>query len=66
MTTRESEGCIVPLKPGNSGGGKAGERLSHVGQGIDRTQSRTLDGNRTSLQITATRCGKVAVGSRMR
>jgi hypothetical protein len=65
-TDRESEGCIVPLKPGNSGGGKAAERLSYVGQGIDQTQSWTLDDNWTSLQIAATSCGKVTVGSRMR
>jgi hypothetical protein len=66
MTLRESEGCIVPSKPGNSGGGKAAERLPQVGQGTDRTQSRTLGGHWTSLQNAASGCGKVAVGSRMR
>ncbi len=66
MATGKSEGCVVPLKPGNSGGGKAAERLSQVGQGIDRTQSRALDDNRTDLQSAAMGCGKVAVGSRMR
>ena len=28
----KSEGCIVPMKPGNSGGGKAAERWTHVGK----------------------------------
>ena len=66
MTSRESEGCILPMKPGNSGGGKAAERSSHFGQGIVRTQWRNIDDNRTDLQNAVSCCGNVAVGSRMR
>ena len=76
MAVRKSEGCIVPqkpedqsggMKPGNSGEGKAAERLSQVGQGIARTQSRIRDDNRTDLaERSNLRCGKVTVGSRMR
>lgn len=66
MAAGKSEGCIVPLKPGNSGGGKAAERSSHFGNGIARTQSRIVDDNRTDLQNVASGCGNVAVGSRMR
>ena len=50
MATGKSEGCIVPMKPGNSGGGKAAERLWQVGNGIVRTQSRKRGDNRTDLQ----------------
>ena len=53
MATGKSEGRIVPLKPGNSGGGKAAERLSQVGKGIVRPQFRTRGDNRTSLQNAA-------------
>jgi hypothetical protein len=28
--TGKSEGCVVPMKPGNSGGGKAAERWRHL------------------------------------
>ncbi len=66
MATGKSEGRIVPMKPGNSGGGKAAERLWQVGNGIARTQSRKRDDNRTNLQNAAKCCGNVAVGSRMR
>ena len=66
MATGKSEGRIVPMKPGNSGGGKAAERTSQVGQGIARTQWRTRGDNRTDLQNAAPCCGNVAVGSRMR
>ena len=66
MATGKSEGCIVPMKPGNSGGGKAAERSSHFGNGIARTQWRNRGDNRTDLQNAAPCCGNVAVGSRMR
>jgi hypothetical protein len=66
MATGKSEGRVVPLKPGNSGGGKAAERSSHFGQGIARTQWRNTDDNRTDLQIAALCCVNVTVGSRMR
>jgi len=65
MATGKSEGRIVPMKPGNSGGGKAAERSSHFGNGITRTQSRTRDDNRTDLQNAAMCGGNVTVGSRM-
>ncbi len=66
MATGKSEGCIVPLKPGNSGGGKAAERLWQVGNGIVRTQSRNRGDNRPNLQNATKCCANVAVGSRMR
>ena len=66
MATGKSEGCIVPMKPGNSGGGKAAERLWQVGNGIARTQWRNRGDNRTDLQNAATCGGNVTVGSRMR
>ena len=66
MATGKSEGRIVPMTPGNSGGGKAAERLWQVGNGIARTQSRNRGDNRTDLQSVALCCGNVTVGSRMR
>ena len=60
MATGKSEGRIVPLKPGNSGGGKAVERSSHFGQGIVRTLWRDTDDNRTEPQSAALlrECGR--------
>ena len=55
MAVGKSEGCIVPVKPGNAGGGKAAKRLPHVGQGIVRTQRRNSGANRTGMQNAAMR-----------
>ena len=35
----ESEGCIVPMKPGNSGGGKAAERWRDFIAGVSESSS---------------------------
>ena len=38
----KSEGCIVPMKPGNSGGGKAAERWSSVRKALSGHRSGTI------------------------
>ena len=42
MTVRESDRCIVPVKPGNSGGGKAATLSPWSRPDIGRTQRRIL------------------------
>ncbi len=48
----KSEGCIVPVKPGNSGGGKAAEPTRGLTLGIVRTQSRNRGVNPGAPQLT--------------
>jgi len=38
----KSEGCILPVKPGNSGGGKAAERWSSVREALSGLSAGTL------------------------
>ena len=52
MATGKSEGCIVPAKPGNSGGGKAAEPTRGTTLGIVRTQSRNRGANPGGPQRT--------------
>ena len=64
MATGKSEGCIVPLKPGNSGGGKAAEpsRGSYWASSGRRAGIAVLTRAVRSARLRA----YVMVGSRMR
>ena len=63
----KSEGCVVPMKLGNSGGGKAAERWRHLEGASSGHSARPWMLTRFPLQIATTRRGGIAtVGSRMR
>ncbi|MEA1943833.1 MAG: hypothetical protein U9N07_00565 [Euryarchaeota archaeon] len=66
MAYWESDQLIVPLKQGNSCGGK-GLTVEPLGQGhIFRTQMRVKDGNKTVLTTYPEKDGEVLLKSRMR
>ena len=46
----KSEGCIVPKKPGNSGGGKACQAMEAIGPNIPWTLRQVMDGKSFPLQ----------------
>jgi hypothetical protein len=65
MARWKSDRCIVPVKPGNAGGGKAATPSQLVNWGTGRTQGwRT--GDISGARSRATKPGHVVVGSRMR
>ena len=66
MVYWESDSPIVPLKQGNSCGGK-GRTVEPLGQGhIFRTQMRVKDDNKTALTTYPEKDGEVLLKSRMR
>jgi hypothetical protein len=60
----KSDHRIVPMKPGNSGGGKAVRPSRRVPRGTGRTQRRSTGDHRGAC--TWALPGKVVAGSRMR
>ena len=45
MAAWKSDRCVVPMKPGNSGGGKAARPSQRAGCGTGRTQGRSSSGS---------------------
>jgi RNA-directed DNA polymerase len=59
---RESDRCIVPLKPGNSGGGKAPDFWYAFEEGEDRVIGESLQTPLTIRSLSRKLCVNVKAG----